>query len=81
MELDDIFDGTILFNFVSSVIIICVLGFLVATAGRSPEIFKYFFTLITCIAQLYMVCMLGDKFIEAVLLPFIFFFENLKYFS
>ncbi|XP_037045000.1 odorant receptor 85c-like [Bradysia coprophila] len=63
VELDDIFGGSILFNFVSSSVIICVVGFLVTTADRSIEVVKYSFTLISSIIQVYIVCLMGDKFI------------------
>lgn len=64
--LDDIFGETILFNLVSSVVIVCVLGFLVLTAGQSVKLLKYFITLITCTGQIYMVCLLGEMFIKSV---------------
>lgn len=64
--LDDIFGETILFNLVSSVVIVCVLGFLVLTAGESIKLLKYFITLITCTVQIYMVCLLGEMFIKSV---------------
>lgn len=65
-KLDDIFGETILFNLVSSVVIVCVLGFLVLTAGKSVKVLKYFMTLVTCIVQIYLVCLLGEMFIESV---------------
>lgn len=73
VELDDIFGGSILFNFVSSAVIICVVGFLVTTADRIIEVVKYSFTLISSIIQVYIVCLMGDKFIVSV--NIIFFFD------
>lgn len=66
-ELDDIFGGSILFNFASSSVIICVVGFLVTTADRIIEVVKYSFTLISSIIQVYIVCLMGDKFIVSVI--------------
>lgn len=64
--LDDIFGVCVLLNLVSSVVIVCVLGFLVVTADQSVELLKYFLTLITCTGQIFMVCLLGEIFIDSV---------------
>lgn len=66
VELDGIFSGSILFNFVSGSVIICVVGFLVTTADHSIEVVKYSFTLISSVIQVYIVCLMGDKFIISV---------------
>lgn len=65
-DLDVIFGECILFNFVSSILIICVLGFLVVTAGQSSVLLMYGLTLATCIGQIYLVCLLGQMMIESV---------------
>lgn len=65
-RLDGIFGVCVLFNLVSSIVILCVLGFLVVTAGMSVALVKYGLTLITCTGQIFMVCLLGEKCVDAV---------------
>lgn len=65
-DLDQIFCKSILCNVVSSILIICVLGFLILTAGQSQYVFKFGLTLISCTGQIFTVCRLGQILIDAV---------------
>lgn len=65
-DLDAIFCQCVLFNFVSSILIICLLGFLVITAGQSHHILKFGFTLAACTGQILTVCRVGQILMDAV---------------
>lgn len=65
-QLDGIFGVCVLFNLVSSIVILCMLCFLVVTAGVSVALVKYVLTLVTCTGQIFVVCLLGERCIEAV---------------
>lgn len=65
-QLDGIFGVCVLFNVLSSIVILCMLAFLVLTAGISMAVVKYMMTLVTCTGQIYMVCLLGEKCVDAV---------------
>lgn len=65
-NLNDIFTITILFNFVSSCVIICMMAFLSMVSERLSQIIKYAYTAVTCILQIFIVGWLGDRFIASV---------------
>lgn len=63
---DDIFNITILFNFVSIAVVICLVGFCVLYSDNVVEIMRFGFGLVTCIMQIRLLCWLGDCFIVYV---------------
>lgn len=65
-DLDDIFSACVLFNFVSSILIICTLGFLLVMAGQSGYMLKFGLALAVCTGQIFTVCRLGQLMIDAV---------------
>lgn len=65
-ELDDIFGGSILFHFISSSMIICVVGFLAVISDDIMELVKYILALGSSIVQLFIICWLGDRVQETV---------------
>lgn len=67
VKLDDIFSITTLFNFVSSSIVICTIGFLVIYSNKIAEVMRFAFCLVTCVMQIFILCWLGDRVIENVL--------------
>lgn len=64
--MDSIFGVCVLFNLVSSIIILCMLAFLVVMAGVSMASVKYLMTLVTSVVQIYLVCLLGERCIDGV---------------
>lgn len=79
VNLDNIFSITTLFNFVSSSIVICTIGFLVIYSNKIAEVMKFAFCLLTCIMQIFILCWLGDRVIENVLTRETFLWFHLLY--
>lgn len=65
-ELDAIFCGPILFHFLSSSMIICIVGFMVIITKDVMELLKYIFAMGSIVMQLFIICWLGDRFIASV---------------
>lgn len=66
-ELNSIFSPSILFNFLASSLIICLVGFQ-ATAGVAPlDFFKYLLFLLASLLQILLICYFGNMLIDSVI--------------
>ncbi|XP_037904907.1 putative odorant receptor 92a [Hermetia illucens] len=64
-ELNSIFSPSILFNFLASSLIICLVGFQ-ATAGVAPlDFFKYLLFLLASLLQILLICYFGNMLIDS----------------
>lgn len=65
-ELEHMFSPSLLVNFLSSSVIICLVGFQ-ATAGITPaDLFKFVLFLVSSLVQVFLLCYYGNKLIVAV---------------
>lgn len=71
VELDGVFNITNLFNFVSSSVVICTVGFLCIVSDQINEVLKFAFCFLTLTLQIYTVCWMGDRIIESVCLRWV----------
>lgn len=65
-ELNDIFSITILFNFMSSSVVICILAFMATIMTSYAELCRYLFASVESIIQVFIICLFSDKLTASV---------------
>lgn len=66
VDVNQIFNFTNFFNFVTSSVVICVTEFLIIFSSDAVSIIRYSLTFITATMQLYLLAWTGDQMIESV---------------
>ncbi|XP_055379573.1 putative odorant receptor 92a [Condylostylus longicornis] len=64
-DVNEIFSMAILFNFLASSVIICLVGFQTTAGVSALELFKYMLFLIFELVQVWTICYLGQKLIDS----------------
>lgn len=70
-QINPIFDKTVLTNFVSSGMMIPIMGFLLFFSNDPVQIFRFAFSLLCLLVQIYIICSQGDQLRIAVSLSVI----------
>lgn len=65
-DLNTVFNASIFYNFLSSSLMICLIGFQITVKVNTFDLFKYFIFLITSLSQIFMTCYFGEKLIDSV---------------
>lgn len=65
-EVNHIFEIPALFNFLTSVLLLCVLGFLFIFSKKIVEFIRFLFTFFGVILQIYLICAHGERLQDTV---------------